>query len=67
MNNEILTRLMQEVEYRLDNLLNMLANSQNEIEKLQHENRQLKDNYTRVLDQINLYVNELEEIKKLQK
>lgn len=67
MNNEILTRLMQEVEYRLDNLLNMLANSQNEIEKLQHENRQLRDNYTRVLDQINLHVNELEEIKKLQK
>ena len=67
MNNEILTRLMQEVEHRLDNLLSMLTNNQNEIEKLKNENKHLKNNYIKILDQINIYVNELEEIKKLQK
>jgi len=67
MSNEVLTRLMQEVDHKLDNLLRMLANNQNEIEKLQIENKQLKDNYVKILDQINIYVNELEEIKKLQK
>lgn len=67
MNNETLTRLMQEVEHKLDNLLSMLTNNQNEIEKLQNENKHLKNNYIKILDQINIYVNELEEIKKLQK
>ena len=38
MNNEILMSLMQQVEYRLDNLLNVLANNQYEIHRLQNEN-----------------------------
>ncbi|ABV78540.1 hypothetical protein BA173_02890 [Rickettsia sp. MEAM1 (Bemisia tabaci)] len=67
MNNEILMSLMQQVEYRLDNLLNVLANNQYEIHRLQNENNQLRNDYVRILDQINIYVNELEEIKKLQK
>lgn len=67
MNNEILMSLMQQVEYRLDKLLNVLANNQYEIHRLQNENNQLRNNYVRILDQINIYVNELEEIKKLQK
>ncbi|WP_341791862.1 hypothetical protein [Rickettsia endosymbiont of Gonocerus acuteangulatus] len=67
MNNEILMSLMQQVEYRLDNLLNVLANNQYEIYRLQNENNQLRNDYVRILDQINIYVNELEEIKKLQK
>ncbi|WP_395476911.1 hypothetical protein [Rickettsia endosymbiont of Pantilius tunicatus] len=58
---------MQQVEYRLDNLLNVLANNQYEIHRLQNENNQLRNDYVRILDQINIYVNELEEIKKLQK
>lgn len=58
---------MQEVEYRLNNLLNVLANNQYEIHRLQNENNQLRNDYVRILDQINIYVNELEEIKKLQK
>ncbi|HJD65429.1 MAG TPA: hypothetical protein LFW10_04830 [Rickettsia endosymbiont of Diachasma alloeum] len=40
MNNEILMSLMQQVEYRLDNLLNVLANNQYEIHRLQNENTQ---------------------------
>lgn len=51
---------MKEVEYKLDDLLSMLVNNQN-------ENKELKDNYIKMLDQINIYINELEEIKKQQK
>ncbi|MGX6960814.1 MAG: hypothetical protein ACIPMY_06415 [Rickettsia endosymbiont of Pentastiridius leporinus] len=65
--SEILQRLMVEVEYRLENLLAILANNRYEIERLQNENQILKDNYIKMLEQINIYVNELEEIKKLQK
>lgn len=54
MNNEILMSLMQQVEYRLDNLLNVLANNQYEIHRLQNENNQLRNDYVRILDQINL-------------
>ncbi|HJD55225.1 MAG TPA: hypothetical protein LFW21_00895 [Rickettsia endosymbiont of Pyrocoelia pectoralis] len=65
--NEILQRLMVEVEHRLENLLAILANNRYEIERLHNENQILKDNYIKMLEQINIYVNELEEIKKLQK
>lgn len=65
--SEILQRLMVEVEHRLENLLAILANNKYEIERLQNENQILKDNYIKMLEQINIYVNELEEIKKLQK
>lgn len=67
MDNEILKKLMIEVDGKLNGLLNRLANSQNEIERLHFENKQLKDNYVKILEQISIYVNELEEIKKLQK
>lgn len=67
MDNEILKKLMIEVDGKLNGLLNTLANSQNEIERLHFENKQLKDNYIKILEQISIYVNELEEIKKLQK
>ncbi|MFP3012543.1 MAG: hypothetical protein ACEY3D_06385 [Rickettsia sp.] len=67
MDNEILKRLMEEVEHKLDELLHTQANNQNEVKKLQNENKELKDNYIKMLDQINIYINELEEIKKQQK
>lgn len=67
MDNEILKRLMEEVEHKLDELLHAQANNQNEVKKLQNENKELKDNYIKMLDQINIYINELEEIKKQQK
>ncbi|WP_392505613.1 palindromic element RPE1 domain-containing protein [Rickettsia sp. 2024-CO-Wats] len=62
-----LKKLMEEVEHKLDDLLSMLVNNQNEVQKLQNENKALKDNYITMLDQINIYINELEEIKKQQK
>ncbi|BBJ32197.1 hypothetical protein RAS_13060 [Rickettsia asiatica] len=58
---------MEEVEHKLDDLLSTLVNNQNEVKKLQNENKELKDNYIKMLDQINIYINELEEIKKQQK
>lgn len=67
MDNEILKRLMEEVEHKLDELLHAQTNNQNEVKKLQNENKELKDNYIKMLDQINIYINELEEIKKQQK
>ncbi|HJD58751.1 hypothetical protein H6P87_01195 [Rickettsia tillamookensis] len=67
MDNEILKRLMEEVEHKLDELLQAQTNNQNEVKKLQNENKELKDNYIKMLDQINIYINELEEIKKQQK
>ncbi|KJW04835.1 RPE1 domain protein [Rickettsia argasii T170-B] len=62
-----LKKLMEEVEHKIDDLLSMLVNNQNEVQKLQNENKVLKDNYITMLDQINIYINELEEIKKQQK
>ncbi|WP_218460019.1 hypothetical protein [Rickettsia sp. TH2014] len=67
MDNEMLKRLMEEVEHKLDELLRAQTNNQNEVKKLQNENKELKDNYIKMLDQINIYINELEEIKKQQK
>ncbi|WP_040256353.1 RP576a family tick cell line-upregulated protein [Rickettsia hoogstraalii] len=67
MDSEILKRLMEEVEHKLDELLQVQTNNQNEVKKLQNENKELKDNYIKMLDQINIYINELEEIKKQQK
>ena len=62
-----LKKLMEEVEHKLDELLKIHENDLNEIKKLQNENKELKDNYTKMLDQINIYINELAEIKKQQK
>lgn len=62
-NNDLLLRLMQEVELRLDGLLLDISKQQQEIDRLKNENNQLKDNYTKVLKEIALYVAELEAIK----
>jgi len=62
-----LKKLMEEVEHRLHGVLSTLATKQSEIQKLQNENKELKDNYIKMLDRINIYINELEEIKKQQK
>ena len=67
MDSEILKKLMEEVEHKLDELLKIHADNQSKIEMLQNENKELKNNYTKMLDQISIYVNELEEIKKQQK
>ncbi|XVN44715.1 MAG: hypothetical protein RCG16_03820 [Rickettsia hoogstraalii] len=44
MDSEILKRLMEEVEHKLDELLQAQTNNQNEVKKLQNENKELKDN-----------------------
>ncbi|MEY4464199.1 MAG: hypothetical protein RLZZ81_1170 [Pseudomonadota bacterium] len=62
-----LKKLMEEVEHKLDELLQIHENDLSEIKKLQNENKELKDNYIKMLDRINIYINELEEIKKQQK
>lgn len=67
MDSEILKKLMEEVERKLNGLLKTHESGLNEIKKLQNENKELKDNYIKMLDQINIYINELEEIKKQQK
>lgn len=61
--NEELQRLMQEVDHKIDKLLLLIANQQNEISRLRSENKQLMDNYSKILTQITVYIEELEEIK----
>ncbi|MCC8368906.1 MAG: hypothetical protein LN573_02340 [Rickettsia endosymbiont of Oxypoda opaca] len=61
--NEELQRLMQEVDHKIDELLLLIANQQNEISRLRSENKQLTDNYSKILTQITVYIEELEEIK----
>lgn len=63
--NEELQRLMQEVDHKIDELLLLIANQQNEISRLRSENKQLTDNYSKILTQITVYIEELEEIKLL--
>ena len=62
-NDDILLKLMQEVESKLDILLLDISEQQKEIDKLKNENNQLKDNYTKILNEIAVYVAELEAIK----
>jgi|GEM_PF-3490528 len=62
-----LKKLMEEVEHKLDELLKIHENDQSEIKTIRNENKELKDNYIKMLDQVNIYINELEEIKKQQK
>jgi cell division protein FtsB len=62
-NNDLLLTLMQEVELRVDGLLQDISKKQEEIDKLKNENNQLKDNYTKILKEIAVYVAELEAIK----
>jgi len=62
-NNDLLFRLMQEVELGLDRLLLDVSEQKKEIDRLKNENNQLKDNYTKILKEIAVYVAELEAIK----
>ena len=62
-NNDLLFRLMQEVELGLEGLLLDISEQQKEIDRLKNENNQLKDNYTKILKEIAVYVAELEAIK----
>ena len=62
-NDDVLLRLMQEVELGLENLLLDISQQQKEIDKLKNENEQLKDNYAKVLEEIAAYIAELEAIK----
>ena len=62
-NNDLLFRLMQEVELGLEGLLLDISEQQKEIDRLKNENNQLKGNYTKILQEIAVYVAELEAIK----
>lgn len=62
-NNDLLLTLMQEVELRLDSLLLDMSKQQKEIDRLKSENNQLKDNYAKILEEIAVYIAELEAIK----
>ncbi|MFY9589211.1 hypothetical protein [Rickettsia endosymbiont of Halotydeus destructor] len=62
--NEELQQLMHEVDHGIDKLLLLITNQQHEINRLQYENKQLRDNYSKTLVQIASYVDELEEIKR---
>lgn len=62
-NNDLLFRLMQEVELGLDGLLLDISEQQKEIDRLKNENNQLKGNYTKILKEIAVYIAELETIK----
>ncbi|WP_341754591.1 hypothetical protein [Candidatus Tisiphia endosymbiont of Dioctria rufipes] len=61
--NDLLLKLMQEVDQGLEGLLSNIARQHEEINKLKDENKQLRDNYTKILKQIAVYVAELEAIK----
>ncbi|MFP3018519.1 MAG: hypothetical protein ACEY3E_06565 [Candidatus Tisiphia sp.] len=47
----------------LEGLLSKIARQHEEINKLQDENKQLRDNYAKILEQIAVYIAELEAIK----
>lgn len=61
--NDLLLKLMQEVDQGLEGLLSNIARQHEEINKLQDENKQLRDNYAKILEQIAVYIAELEAIK----
>lgn len=61
--NDLLLKLMQEVDQGLEGLLSNIARQHEEINKLQGENKQLRDNYAKILEQIAIYIAELEAIK----
>jgi cell division protein FtsB len=61
--NDLLLELMQRVDQGLEVLLSDIAMQQNEIEKLTTENKHLRENYTKISEQISLYIAELEAIK----
>lgn len=59
----ILLNLMQDVDKKLELLLIQLNGQNKEIANLKYENEQLRNNYKQMLEQINLYITELESIK----
>ncbi|WP_341761507.1 hypothetical protein [Candidatus Tisiphia endosymbiont of Thecophora atra] len=61
--NDLLLKLMQEVDQGLEGLLLNIARQHEEINKLKDENKQLRDNYAKILEQITVYIAELEAIK----
>jgi len=61
--DNLLLKLMADIDQGLERLLVKIATQSEEIEKLTEENKQLKDNYTKMLEQITLYIAELEAIK----
>jgi hypothetical protein len=61
--NDLLPRLMQEVDQKLEVLLLNCAEQQQEICRLKEENKYLKGNYAQIQEQIALYIAELETIK----
>ncbi|MCC8483628.1 MAG: hypothetical protein LN561_03635 [Rickettsia endosymbiont of Labidopullus appendiculatus] len=62
-NTDLLLKLMQEVDQGIEGLLSDIAEQHQEINRLKDENKHLKDNYTKILEQIAVYIAELEEIK----
>ncbi|HJD56635.1 MULTISPECIES: hypothetical protein [Rickettsieae] len=62
-NTDLLLKLMQEVDQGIEGLLSDIAEQHQEINRLKDENKYLKDNYTKILEQIAVYIAELEEIK----
>ncbi len=62
-NTDLLLKLMQEVDQGIEGLLSDIAEQHQEINRLKDENKHLKDNYRKILEQIAVYIAELEEIK----
>ncbi|WP_425363736.1 hypothetical protein [Candidatus Tisiphia endosymbiont of Hybos culiciformis] len=60
---DLLLKLMQEVDQGVEGLLSDIAQQHEEINKLKNENKHLKDNYAKILEQIAVYIAELEEMK----
>lgn len=59
----ILLNLMKDVDKKLELLLTELNGQHEEISSLRCENEKLKNNYKQMLEQINLYIAELESLK----
>ena len=55
---------MKDVDKKLELLLTELDGKHKEISSLKNENEKLKNNYRIMLEQINLYITELESIKQ---
>lgn len=61
---KLLLNLIKDVDTKLEELLKELNEQNEEIISLKHENQKLKNNYKQILEQINLYIAELESIKQ---
>lgn len=61
--NDSLHELINKVDTAVESLLNMLKNQEHEIAKLKDENQRLRDDYDLVLNEVNQYTIQLEQIK----